>query len=55
MLEVTQVIKTSIPFMIYESKHQSQITTLDDASKCPINGEEIWILWESHHLVPQDL
>ncbi len=55
MLEVTCVINTSTPVMIYESKCQPWITALDDASKCLISGEKIWILWECHHLVPQDL
>lgn len=56
MLEVTRVIKTSTLVMIHESKCQPQpITTLNDASKCPINGEKIWILWGCHHFVPQDL
>jgi hypothetical protein len=48
MLEVTQAIKAFTLVMHYESKHQPQITTLDDACKFKLDGERIWILWECH-------
>ncbi len=54
MMEVTQVIQHSTLVMHYESKCNPLITTLD-ACKSNIDGDKVFILWESSFLLAQNV
>jgi hypothetical protein len=54
-MEVRRVIRHSTPVMHYESKHNPLLSTLDDACESNIDGDKVFILWESSFLLAQNV